>query len=199
MLTFALHIPDGFLPLSFSLVGWAAAILLLIPALKGSTHHESRMGLLAACVLAAQTLQFPIPGGTSAHLQGSALAALLLGPWNGLLVLTCVIAVQGLVLGDGGLLVMGWNLVNMGVIGGLGACALQRLALACRCTRTVANGLAAWGSVQLSTLAVCLELSAAGTSPLSLSLPAMLTVQALVGLGEAAATVGAIRLYESRA
>ena len=65
------------------------------------------MGIMAAFIFAAQMINFPVAGGTSGHLLGGALAAITLGPWAGMLVMTAVIAVQGLLFQDGGLLVMG--------------------------------------------------------------------------------------------
>jgi cobalt/nickel transport system permease protein len=73
------------------------------------------MGILAAFVFAAQMINFPVAGGTSGHLLGGALVAILLGPWAAVLVMTCVIAVQSIVLQDGGLLAVGFNVMNMGV------------------------------------------------------------------------------------
>src|SRR4030065_644958 len=73
-------------------------------------------GGLEAFIFAAQMLNFPVAGGTSGHLIGAALAAILLGPWAGVLIMTCVLIVQSLIFQDGGLLALGVNIVNMGVI-----------------------------------------------------------------------------------
>ena len=75
------------------------------------------MGVMAAFIFAAQMFNFPVAGGTSGHLLGGVLAAVLLGPWVGTIVMACVVAVQGLVFQDGGLLAMGANIFNMGIIG----------------------------------------------------------------------------------
>ena len=82
------------------------------------------MGVMAAFIFAAQMFNFPVAGGTSGHLLGVRLAGVLLGPWVGTLVMACVIAVQGLVFQDGGLLAMGANIFNMGIIGTLGGFAI---------------------------------------------------------------------------
>ena len=74
------------------------------------------MGVMAAFIFAAQMINFPVAGGTSGHLLGGALAAIVLGPWAGMLVMTSVIAVQALLFQDGGLLVMGANILNMGLL-----------------------------------------------------------------------------------
>ena len=74
------------------------------------------MGVMAAFIFAAQMINFPVAGGTSGHLLGGALAAIVLGPWAGMLVMTAVIAVQALLFQDGGLVVMGANILNMGLL-----------------------------------------------------------------------------------
>ena len=203
-LVLALHIPDGFLPPSFCALGWLVVIPAVIWALRSSAaapELDSRvpmMGMLAAFTFAAQSLQFPIPGGTSAHLQGSALVALVLGPAASLLVLSVVIAMQALIFGDGGLLVMGWNLVNMALVGSLGACSIGWVGQKLRLPVALWAFLAAWISIELSTLATGLELAATGSSALRFSLAGMLPAQALVGLGEGIATAAALGVLRRR-
>ncbi len=191
----ALHIPDGFLPPGLSLVGWLLALGPLAWALRAAGRQLEdrtlpRMGLLACFVLVAQGLQVPLPGGTSAHLQGSALTALALGAAPSMVVLTTVIAIQALVLGDGGLLTMGWNLVNMAILGALSASLVFRLQAIPYAPRVL---LACFVSVQVSTLATCFELAAGGTSPLKVALW-MLAPQALVAVGEGIVTLAALRV-----
>jgi len=203
-LPLALHIPDGFLPTPFCAAGWLLAAPTLAWAVgAGSRSQELErrvplMGMLAAFTFVAQSLQFPVLGGTSAHLQGSALVALALGPAASVLVLTVVIAMQALIFGDGGLLAMGWNVVNMALVGALGACAVGWLGEKLRLPFGVRVFLAAWISIELSTLSTCLELAAAGASPLQLSLVGMLPAQGLVGLGEGVATVAALGILRQR-
>lgn len=199
----ALHIPDGFLTPGWCALGWVLALPFLFWAWKHTSRQLDEasvplMGVLAAFTFVAQSLQFPIPGGTSAHLQGSALAALALGPANAILVLSVVIAVQALVFGDGGLLVMGWNLVNMAVVGGLTAWLAGAAGRRCRLPLAVWAFGAAWLSVEASTMATCFELAGSGASTLWASLPVMMGAQALVGVGEGMATVGALTLLKSR-
>ena len=86
------------------------------------------MGVMAAFIFAAQMFNFQVAGGTSGHLLGGVLAGVLLGPWVGTLVMACVIAVQALVFSDGGIVVMGANIFNMGVVGTLGGFALYSVA-----------------------------------------------------------------------
>lgn len=203
-LLFALHIPDGFLSPPFCALGWLLAVPALLWALRSSASSpelDSRvpmMGMLAAFTFVAQSLQFPVPGGTSAHLQGSALVALALGPAASLLVLSVVIAMQALIFGDGGLLVMGWNLVNMALVGAMGACSIGWLGQKLGLPTAFWALLAAWVSIELSTLATCLELAATGSSTLKLSLAGMMPAQGLVGLGEGMASAAALAILRQR-
>jgi cobalt/nickel transport system permease protein len=203
---FDLHAPDGFLSVPVALAMWAAAIVVIAISVSrvGRTLDERAiplMGVTAAFIFAAQMFNFPVAGGTSGHLLGGVLAAVLLGPWAGTLVMATVIGVQALVFQDGGLLALGANIVNMGIIGTLGGFAIY-MAL-CRVlggedrARLPAAGLAAWASVMLAALAMTLELAASGTSPLVVALPAMLGTHALIGIGEALITVAALALIRA--
>lgn len=190
----ALHIPDGFLSVPVDVVGWLLAILAIGLALRatGSELGERQapwLGILAAFIFAAQAINFPVAAGTSGHLLGGALAAIVAGPAAAVLVMTCVIALQALLFQDGGLLVMGWNIVNMGVLTALVGSAVYRLAPSNPALKLAAAFLAAWLSVVVSSLACALELAASGTSPLQVGLPAMAGVHSVIGLGEALITV----------
>lgn len=189
-----MHIPDGFLSLPVALVGWGLAALAIGLALRrtGSELGERQapwLGILAAFVFAAQAINFPVAAGTSGHLLGGALAAIVAGPEAAILVMTCVIGLQALVFQDGGLLVMGWNLLNMGVLTALVGAAVYRLAPARPAFQLAAAFLGAWLSVVISSMACSVELAASGTSPLAIGLPAMAGVHAFIGLGEALITV----------
>src|SRR5512135_3401153 len=116
-----MHIPDGFLSLLISAFCWILTIALDAMAVSRTNKSLGErqvplMGIMAAFIFAAQMINFPVAGGTSGHLLGGALAAITLGPWAGMLVMTAVIAVQGLLFQDGGLLVMGANILNMGLL-----------------------------------------------------------------------------------
>src|SRR3990172_1418570 len=113
-----MHIPDGFLSLPVALVGWGLTLALLAAALRraNAASQLPLMGVLAAFIFAAQAINFPVAAGTSGHLIGAALAAILLGPWQGMLTMTAVVSVQALVFQDGGLLALGWNLFNMAAL-----------------------------------------------------------------------------------
>ncbi|MGE5251403.1 MAG: energy-coupling factor ABC transporter permease [Bacteroidota bacterium] len=193
-----MHLPDGFLSLTISAVCWAATIVLVGVAISrtGNSLGERQvplMGIMAAFIFAAQMINFPVAGGTSGHLLGGALAAILLGPWAGMLVMTAVIAVQGLLFQDGGLLVMGANILNMGLLTAVVGYGLYRgFAGRSRNVRLAAVGAAAWLSVMTGALLTSLELWLSGTAKLEIVVPAMLGVHALIGLGEAVITVAAV-------
>jgi cobalt/nickel transport system permease protein len=203
---FLLHIPDGFLSVSVAAIGWLVAVLFIALALRQTRQQFDErqaplMGVMAAFIFAAQAINFPVLGGTSGHLLGGALAAIVLGPWAAVLVMTAVIGLQGLLFQDGGLLVMGWNITNMGLLTVFVGAAVYRLVdrwLADdRSGLVVGAAAGAWLSVMAAAVATSLELAASGTSPLNIVLPAMLAVHALIGVGEAIITVGALLLIHS--
>ncbi len=150
------------------------------------------MGIMVAFIFAAQMLNFPVAGGTSGHLLGGALAAIVLGPWAGMLVMTAVIAVQALLFQDGGLLVMGTNILNMGLITAMIGYGLYRIvSTSSRRTKLAVAGFAAWLSVMAGALATGIQLWMSGTSNLQAVVIAMLGVHTLIGIGEALITVAA--------
>ncbi|MFC6976039.1 energy-coupling factor ABC transporter permease [Halomicroarcula sp. GCM10025709] len=116
-----MHIPDGYidLPLALLFGVLSAGVLSLAARRVGGDISQQRaplLGVVAAGVFAAQMLNWPIPGGTSAHFVGGAFAAILLGPHLGALCVATVVAIQALVFGDGGLVVLGANVFNMAIV-----------------------------------------------------------------------------------
>jgi cobalt/nickel transport system permease protein len=193
-----LHIPDGFLSVTVSLVCWAITAVILAVAIRRTEGEFAErqiplMGVMAAFIFAAQMINFPVAGGTSGHMVGGALAAITLGPWAGMLAMTAVIGVQALLFQDGGLLAMGANILNMGLVTAVIGYGFYR-AVQGRSTaaRLSAAGGAAWLSVMAGALFTGLQLWLSGTSPLTLVMPAMLSVHAVIGLGEALITVAAL-------
>ena len=193
-----LHIPDGFLSFIVSMICWGITAITISLAVSRSNKSLGErqiplMGVMAAFIFAAQMINFPVAGGTSGHLLGGALAAITLGPWAGMLVMTAVIAVQALLLQDGGLLVMGANILNMGLITvAIGYGLYRGASKSNRTVKLTVAGIAAWLSVMAGALFTSLQLWLSGTSPLQVVIPAMLTVHALIGLGEALITVAAL-------
>lgn len=193
-----LHIPDGFLSLVVSLICWVITAITLSVAISrtNKTLGEKQvplMGIMAAFIFAAQMINFPVAGGTSGHLLGGALAAIVLGPWAGMVVMTAVIAVQALLLQDGGLLVMGANILNMGMLtAAIGYGLYRGVVGSSRGTKLAVAGVAAWLSVMAGALATALQLWLSGTSTLQTVIIAMLGVHAVIGIGEALITVAAL-------
>lgn len=197
----ALHIPDGFLSVPVALVGWVLMAAFVALALRLTREHLGErqvplLGVLAAFVFAAQMINFPVAGGTSGHLIGGTLVAIFLGPWAAVLVMTTVVGVQALLFQDGGLLALGFNITNMGIVAAFVGYSVyhwgRKLAAGVPNGDLIAAAVAAWASVQLAAAATTLELVVSDTSPLDVALPAMLGVHALIGIGEALITVGAL-------
>jgi len=200
-----MHIPDGFLSFTVSIVCWVITVITLSIAISRSNKSLGErqvplMGVMAAFIFATQMINFPVAGGTSGHLLGGALAAITLGPWAGMLVMTAVIAVQALLFQDGGLLVMGANILNMGLVTVVIGYGLYRsVSMGNRTLKLTVAGIAAWLSVMAGALLVSLQLWLSGTSQLRIVIPAMLTVHALIGLGEALITVAALTfIFQTR-
>jgi cobalt/nickel transport system permease protein len=196
-----LHAPDGFVSLPIAALMWAVTAAVVGYAVYRTNRDlDDRavplLGVMAAFIFAAQMFNFPVVGGTSGHLLGGVLAAVLLGPWAATLVMTAVIAVQALLFQDGGLLIMGANIFNMGIVGTLGGYVVYRAIAGLlggeERGRLPAAGVAAWVSVVAAAVAMTLQLAASGIVPLQIALPAMVGVHALIGIGEALITVGAL-------
>ncbi|MBL8062890.1 MAG: PDGLE domain-containing protein [Anaerolineales bacterium] len=193
-----LHIPDGFLSLAVSIVCWVISAIVIGMAISRTNKSLGEkqiplMGVMAAFIFAAQMINFPVLGGTSGHMLGGALASIVLGPWAGMLVMTAVIAVQALLFQDGGLLVMGANIMNMGLVtAAIGYGLYRSVSSQSRGVKLAVAGVAAWLSVMAGALLTSLQLWLSGTSELTVVIPAMLGVHALIGLGEALITVSAL-------
>ena len=197
-----LHIPDGFLNLVVSLLFWVVTIIMVWLAVSRTNKSLGEkqiplMGVMAAFIFAAQMLNFPIAGGTSGHFLGGALAAIVLGPWAGILVMTAVVGVQALLFQDGGLLVMGANIFNMGILTAVVGFGLYRLVVhQKRGVRLAVAGGGAWIATMAAALITSLQLWLSGTTRLEIVLPAMLGVHALIGIGEGLITVAALAYIE---
>ena len=197
-----MHIPDGFLSTStvavasvISIGGVAGAVKIVGKELK--EKQVPLMGVLAAFIFAAQMLNFPIAGGTSGHFMGAALAAIILGPWAGVLIMTCVLIAQCLIFQDGGLLALGANILNMGIIGSFSSYYIYRLIISfnnSRNAKLVGSFVASWVAIVLASIACALELAISGSSPTSIVLPAMAGVHALIGIVEGLITTVVLRV-----
>lgn len=188
-----MHIPDGFLSARVAL-GYAALSSLGLGAacfrLRAQRERgaSALLGVSAAFVFAAQMVNFPVAAGTSGHLVGSALAGALLGLPAALVVMSAVIIMQCFVLADGGVFALGANVFNMGLVGCVvGFCCYRLLCGAApSATRRVASvAFAGFCATIAGALSCAGQLSLSGAAQLSVVLPAMLSVHALIGVGEA--------------
>ncbi len=200
-----LHAPDGFFSVPVALGGYVVAALVVGFAVhrvnrKLNERMVPMMGVMAAFIFAAQMLNFPVVGGTSGHLVGGALAAIILGPWAAVLVMTSVVGLQALLFQDGGLLALGLNIVNIAVLSCLTGYAFywvgRRFGDSFAVMATAAFA-AAWISVEVGAVGVVLQLAVSGTTELSVALTAMVAAHALIGIGEGLITVGALSLIRT--
>ena len=194
-----MHVPDGFLDAPTSLATATVAAAGVALALRGARREvDDRMaplaGLVATFVFATQMLNFPVAGGTSGHLMGGALAAVLVGPYTGLLCLTVVLAVQSLLFADGGITALGTNVVLMGlvtVVAGYVVFRAVQLVLPKRLSMVApAAAVGALASVVLSATTFVALYAVGGAVPIPLDtlLTAMVGVHVLIGIGEAVIT-----------
>jgi cobalt/nickel transport system permease protein len=191
----SMHIPDGLLdPTVAAATGalGAAGLLYAVRRLERQLGDRTTvlMGTMSAFVFAAQMVNFPVASGTSGHLIGGVLAAVLLGPWLGVIVVSVVLVVQCLLFADGGLTALGLNVVNMAIVPALGGYAIfaaLRSVLPRRPSSvTVASGLAAFASVPVAAATFTLEyaLGGDGIAPIPTVLAAMVGVHVVIGVGE---------------
>ncbi len=201
-----MHVPDGFLNAPTSVATGAAAVVIVGAALKGARRElddktTPLAGLVGAFVFATQMLNFPVGAGTSGHLMGGTIAAVLVGPWTAILVMSCVFIVQCLLFADGGVTALGTNIILMGVItagvGWLVFKLIQRLAPKRIGVVAPAAAIGALISVPTAAIAFTLLYAVGGTAdiPLGKLATAMIGWHTLIGMGEAVITflaVGAV-------
>ena len=202
-----MHVPDGFIDAPVSAVAGVVAAGAVAVGLRGARRElggertAPLAGLVAAFIFAVQMLNFPVAAGTSGHLLGGALAAILVGPYTGLLCIAVVLLMQGILFADGGLTALGVNITVMGVVTTVVAYAvfrgLTRVLPRTRRSTTVSAFVAALVSVPAAAVAFTLIYAIGGTTdvPLGKVLTAMVGVHVLIGVGEAAITaltVGAV-------
>lgn len=190
-----MHIPDGFLDAkTLAVTTGLAAVGVTAAVRQARTQLPPRkvplLGVTAAFVFAAQMVNFPIAGGTSGHLIGGVLAGVLLGPSGAVLVMTAVLTLQCLLFADGGLLALGANIFNMGIVGGVGGYYIYRTV--CRAfgdrARFPAVAVAAWCGTVMSAVATAGELSLSEVVPWTVVVLAMASVHMVMGVGEALIT-----------
>lgn len=190
-----MHAPDGFLNAGTAVATGAVSAGTVGLALRQARHvlrdrQIPLAGLAAAFIFAAQMFNFPVAGGTTGHILGGALAAILLGPHIGAVVVTIVVVVQALVFADGGLTALGYNILNMAIIPAYGGFAVFRMFRNVMPVNiggiVAATGLAAWASVVLSAMGFSIEWLFGASAPVSFTtvFTAMVGVHLLIGIGE---------------
>jgi cobalt/nickel transport system permease protein len=200
------HVPDGFIDAPISAATGVVAAAAVAVSLRGARRELDERtaplaGLVAAFIFAVQMLNFPVAAGTSGHLLGGALAAILVGPYTGVLCVSVVLLMQGILFADGGLTALGVNITDMAVVTTVVAYAVFRGLVKVlprgRGSITAASFVAAVLSVPAAAAAFTLIYAVGGTTDVSLGkvATAMIGVHVLIGIGEAAITaltVGAV-------
>ncbi|MCR8578646.1 energy-coupling factor ABC transporter permease, partial [Streptomyces sp. Isolate_219] len=211
-----MHVPDGFINAPVSAATGAVAAVAVAVSLRGARRELAGAGpagaaaaertaplagLVAAFIFAVQMLNFPVAAGTSGHLLGGALAAILVGPYTGVLCVSVVLLMQGVLFADGGLTALGVNITDMAIVTTVVAYALFRGLVKVlprkRRSITVASFIAALLSVPAAAVAFTALYALGGTAdvPIGKVFTAMVGVHLLIGIGEAAITaltVGAV-------
>ena len=194
-----MHIPDGFVDVQTSAIFAGLAAAGVAASLKGARSQLDEKsaplaGLTAVFIFAVQMLNFPVVAGTSGHLLGGALAAVLVGPWAATLALTVVLVMQAFLFADGGLSALGLNVFNMSIIGvwvGYAVFLLVKKILPrSKASIVIASAIGALLSVPAAALGFTLQYAMGANATFSVStvLGAMVGTHVLIGIGEALIT-----------
>jgi cobalt/nickel transport system permease protein len=198
-----MHVPDGFLNLPTSAATGVVAAVGVGLALRGARRELNERtaplaGLVAAFIFATQMLNFPVAAGTSGHLLGGALAAVLVGPWTATLCITVVLIAQAFLFADGGITALGTNVVLMALVGvwvGWGVFTLLRKVLPKKLVSVpIAAAVAGFVSVPTAALTFAVLFAIGGTVPVPATTVAiaMGSVHLLIGIGEALITAAVV-------
>ena len=196
-----MHIPDGLLDPATIITLWAIVVLVMIVGYfklgkifekEDSDKLIPYIGVLAAVIFAFQFVNYPVPGGTSGHLIGGTLVAVILGPWASVIILFLVLIVQSL-FGDGGILALGANAFNMGIIGGIFGFyivvlivkTLNKTSIKHQMKISIATALGSYSAILLASLVCGIEISLGGAIPIEIAIPAMVYWHIFIGIGEA--------------
>ncbi len=194
-----MHVPDGFLDAPTSVATGVVAAAGIAIALRGARRElddrtAPMAGLVATFVFAGQMMNFPVGAGTSGHLLGGALAAVLVGPWSAVLCISVVLLVQGLLIADGGITALGTNITLMALVGvGVGWLVFVALrAVLPRRAASVAPAAAIAGFVSVPVVAAVFAglFALGGVAPVDPGtvLAAMIGWHLVLGIGEAVVT-----------
>uniref|UniRef100_A0A7C3MAK5 Nickel transporter n=1 Tax=Archaeoglobus fulgidus TaxID=2234 RepID=A0A7C3MAK5_ARCFL len=189
-----MHIPDGYLDLSIAAVFYILSVAVLgysIYRLRGQ-KITPLFGIVAAAIFAAQMLNWPIPGGTSAHFVGGALAGILLGPYAGALAMAVVLTIQCLVFADGGVTALGANIWNMAIVNVFAGYYVYRFIE--RFSKSAAAFIAGWLGITLAAIFAGIEIgiSSAFGYELAITVPVMGIWHGILGIVEGVITAGVV-------
>ena len=197
-----MHIPDGFLDMDIALAYYVLSAIVIgicIYKIKKEGIDEKRVpiaGLVAAGIFAAQMLNWPIPGGTSAHFVGGAVAAIILGPFLGCIAMVSVVSIQALVFGDGGITALGTNLFSMAIVDVFVAYYIYKF-LSKKNTK-IAAFVAGWIGITLGAIntGIATGLSSTFQYSISTTVPVMGIWHGALGIIEGLITVAVISYIE---
>jgi cobalt/nickel transport system permease protein len=195
-----MHIPDGLLDPVTIVILWIVSITFMIIGYfrmgnlfdrEDSEKLIPYIGVLAAVIFAFQFVNYPIPGGTSGHLVGGTLVAVILGPWASIIVIFLILVVQSL-FGDGGITALGANTFNMGIIAGMVGFyivvfivkLLNHSSLKKEIKITIATGIGSYIAIVLASFICGIEISVGGIMPLEVAIISMVFWHSLIGIGE---------------
>ena len=196
-----MHLPDGLLDLTTTISLWIIIVIFLIVAyfrLKKTFQDEQSdkivpyIGVLAAVIFAFQFVNYPIPGGTSGHLIGGTLVAVILGPWASVIVLFLILVIQSF-FGDGGITALGANAFNMGIIGGIIGFyivialirILNKFSMKKEYKVTISTAIGSYIAILLAAAICGVELGLSGAIPVEIAVPSMVFWHIFIGIGEA--------------
>jgi len=196
-----MHIPDGLLDPITTIVLWIVTIAIMILGYfrmgkmfekEDSEKMIPYIGVLAAVIFAFQFVNYPVPGGTSGHLVGGTLVAIILGPWASVIVMFLILVIQSL-FGDGGITALGPNAFNMGIIGGIVGFYIvvllvrlfNKTSLKKELKVTIATAIGSYFAIVLASFICGIEIGIGGAIPMEIAVPAMVFWHLIIGIGEA--------------
>ncbi|MDN5324122.1 MAG: cobalt/nickel transport system permease protein [Clostridia bacterium] len=194
-----MHIADGLLNLSTcAATGTVSAGVLAYGVKKTKQELDEKqiplLGVTAAFVFAAQMINFPVLPGTSGHLIGAVLIAVLLGPWTASIIMATVLAIQALFFGDGGIIALAANIFNMAIVSTFAGYYLY--SVLSKFNKKLAIFTGAWAGVVLASLAAAVEIAFSGVLPLNKILLPLIGIHAVIGIGEGLITLVVITYLE---
>ena len=196
-----MHIPDGFLDLRICVIMYILAVVFWFFSFRKARGLSEKqiplMASLTAMFFAAQMMNYPIVGGTTAHLLGGPILAITMGPYLGVISMTIILLIQALFFGDGGITTFGANVWNMGIVGTFVPFMIYRLTSHITSTQRGKFAGVFLGALMgdvLAALCAGLELGLSSTFPygVPIAAAAMVTHHAIIGVGEGVITVGII-------